>query len=79
MASTSSGLGGSCQFYINLADNSAALDGKYAVFGKVISGMDAVNALANLPTTTQYTDAQAPEPVNPTDAMLISVTISDSP
>ena len=79
MASTSSGVGGSCQFYINLADNSAALDGKYAVFGKVISGMDTVNALANLPTTTQYTDAQAPEPVNPTDAMLISVTISDSP
>ena len=78
MASTASGVGGSCQFYVNLADNSGALDGKYAVFGKVISGMDAVNALANLPTTTQYTSAQAPEPVNSSDAMLISVTISNS-
>ena len=79
MASTGAGVGGSCQFYVNLADNSAALDGKYAVFGKVISGMDVVNALANLPTTTQYTSSQAPEPLNPADAMLVNVTISNSP
>jgi len=79
MASTAPQVGGSCQFYVNLADNSGTLDGKYAVFGKVISGMDAVNALANLPTTSQYTSAQAPEPVNPSDAMLISVTISNNP
>src|SRR6266852_3052101 len=54
MASTGAGVGGSSQFYINVNDNSAALDGKYAVFGKVIVGMDAANALANLPTTNQY-------------------------
>src|SRR5271155_3028176 len=36
MASTGAGVGGSSQFYINLADNSASLDGKYAVFGQVI-------------------------------------------
>jgi cyclophilin family peptidyl-prolyl cis-trans isomerase len=79
MASTAQKVGGSCQFYINLADNSSTLDGNYAVFGKVISGMNAVNALAALPTTTQYTGLQAPQPVNPANAMLISVTISNSP
>jgi len=78
MASTGAGVGGSSQFYINVNDNSAALDGKYAVFGKVIVGMDAANALANLPTTNQYTNAQN-QPADPSAAMLISVTISSSP
>jgi len=79
MASTAAGTGGTSQFYVNVNDNSAALDGKYAVFGKVISGMNAVNALANLPTTAQYTNAQAPEPLVPANALLISVTISQTP
>lgn len=80
MASTAVKVGGSCQFFINLNDtNSQTLDGNYAVFGKVISPMTAVTALAALPTTTQYTGAQAPQPVNPADAMLISVTISNTP
>lgn len=79
MASTAAGAGGSCQFYINLADNSASLDGKYAVFGKVISGMNAVNTLAASPTTTQYSSAQAPQPSNPAAAMLINIVISSSP
>ena len=34
----------SSQFYINLANNTS-LDGRYAVFGKVISGMDVVQAI----------------------------------
>lgn len=79
MASSAQGAGGTCQFYINVNDNSATLDGKYAVFGKVISGMSAVNALASLPTTIQYSSAQAPQPQVPTNAMLISVTISQTP
>ncbi len=78
MASTGAGVGGSSQFYINVNDNSAALDGKYAVFGKVIVGMDAANALANLPTTNQYPNAQN-QPADPSAAILISVTISSSP
>ncbi|MDG7022303.1 MAG: peptidylprolyl isomerase, partial [Nitrososphaerota archaeon] len=49
MASTGAGVGGSSQFYINLADNSASLNGKYTVFGQVISGMSVVNALAKVP------------------------------
>jgi peptidyl-prolyl cis-trans isomerase B (cyclophilin B) len=77
MASTGAGVGGSSQFYINVADNSAALDGKYAVFGKVIVGIDVVNALANVPTTNQYPNAQN-QPTDPSTAMLISVTISNS-
>lgn len=77
MASTGAGVGGSSQFYINVADNSAALDGKYAVFGQVIVGMDVVNALANVPTTNQYTNAQN-QPLDPSTAMLISVTVSNS-
>ena len=77
MASTGSGVGGSSQFYINVHDNSATLDGKYAVFGKVISGMDAANVLANTLTTNQYPNAQN-QPLNPSTAMLLSVTISIS-
>ena len=44
------------QFYFNLADN-VALDtagGGYAVFGKVVSGMEVLDALANVKTTTAY-------------------------
>jgi len=75
MASTGAGVGGSSQFYINVHDNSATLDGKYAVFGKVMAGMDAVNKLASSPTTNQYPGA-LDQPTNPSAAMLISVTIS---
>src|SRR5437899_12498452 len=75
MASTGVGVGGSSQFYINVHDNSATLDGKYAVFGKVIAGRDAVNKLASSPTTNQYPGAPD-QPASPSAAMLISVTIS---
>ncbi len=77
MASTGAGVGGSSQFYINVADNSATLDGKYAVFGQVIVGMDAVNALANVPTTNQFANAQN-QPTDPSTAMLTSVIVSNS-
>lgn len=48
--------GATSQWFINLADNSAALDiqnenGGYTVFGQVTSGMDVVDAIAALPTT----------------------------
>jgi dolichyl-diphosphooligosaccharide--protein glycosyltransferase len=62
------------QFFVNLSDNSGQLDGKYAVFGNVISGMDAVNAIASVPIY-HPPDGQpiAPYP------FLVSVTISNSP
>jgi len=74
MASTGAGVGGTSQFYINLVDNSASLDGSYAVFGNVINGMSVVTALGNVPTnsTTQ-------QPVTPSAAMVFSITIQNTP
>ena len=75
MASTGTQVGGTTQFYININDNSAKLDGKYAVFGKVIAGMDVAYSIGNLPI---YNSPDG-QPINPSDAMLTSVTISNSP
>ena len=67
MARTSDPNSGTSQFYINMADNNY-LDGQYAVFGKVISGMSAADLLWNTPTNSQD------QPINP--VFLLSVTIS---
>ncbi|MGP8125679.1 MAG: peptidylprolyl isomerase [Nitrososphaerales archaeon] len=79
MASTGSGIGGSSQFYINLANNSASLDGKYAVFGKVISGMSVVLAIANVPVeqVTLIGGGTQPEPVTP--VYVTSITMISGP
>jgi len=79
MASTGAGVGGSSQFYINLVDNSASLDGKYAVFGQVINGMSVVNALASVATFTSQTSPEYQQPVMPSDAYIVSVTIQSQP
>lgn len=79
MASTGAGVGGSSQFYINLADNSAALDGKYAVFGTVINGMSVVNAIAKVTIITDQTSPQYDQPVTPSEAYIVSVTIQSTP
>jgi len=50
------------QFYFNLADN-VALDtsnGGYAVFGKVVSGIEMLDAMAGVKTTTAYGLADFP-------------------
>src|SRR6267143_3609699 len=70
MASLGAGVGGSSQFYINVHDNRASLDGKWAVFGKVIAGMDAANTLASSPTTNQYPNA-LDQPTNPSGALVL--------
>jgi dolichyl-diphosphooligosaccharide---protein glycosyltransferase len=74
MASTGAGVGGSSQFYINLVDNRAALDGKYAVFGTVINGMSIVQALGSVPTNTT-----TQQPLTPAQAYIVSVTIQNTP
>ena len=66
---------GSSQFYINLANNNS-LNGNYTVFGKVITGMDAADAIAK---TQVYTDQTSPlydQPINP--VYLIRITVSSS-
>ena len=57
MARTKDPNSATCQFYINHADNDF-LDtsgGGYAVFGKVVEGLDVVDAIAKVPTTTRMT------------------------
>jgi cyclophilin family peptidyl-prolyl cis-trans isomerase len=54
MARPSEPHGGDCQFYVNLFDN-AALDPNqtrwgYAVFGKIVQGMDVVDRIGNVAT-----------------------------
>jgi len=53
-----------CQFFINHKDN-ALLDfdgpyGGYAVFGRVLKGMDVVDTIASLPTTTKVLTLTSP-------------------
>ncbi|SRR6266566_4517006 len=65
----------SSQFYINMANNNDLdyTNGGYTVFGRVLTGMSAANAIWNTPTDTP---AYPEQPLNP--VYLISVTISPS-
>lgn len=49
MARGSANDSGTSQFYINLGNNTASLDGRYTVFGKVISNMSVVTAIGSVP------------------------------
>lgn len=53
----------SSQFFIMHADN-AGLDGQYAAFGKVISGMDVVDKIAGC-EVTYSSSFEKSKPVNP--------------
>ena len=59
----------SSQFYINLKDNSRSLDHSprgwgYTVFGKVVEGMDVVDAIATVRTATKGQHGDVPvEPI----------------
>jgi cyclophilin family peptidyl-prolyl cis-trans isomerase len=75
---------GSSQFYVVLDNQTAGtlalLDGYYTIFGKVISGMSAVCALANNRTDPVYPANVSPsylfsQPIDPARAMLYNVTI----
>ncbi|MBN1682680.1 peptidylprolyl isomerase [Candidatus Bathyarchaeota archaeon] len=59
MARTSDANSATSQFFINLVDNSKDLDYSstnmgYAVFGKVIKGMDIVTQIGKVSTSTRY-------------------------
>ncbi|MDE1829704.1 MAG: peptidylprolyl isomerase [Thaumarchaeota archaeon] len=62
---------GSSQFFITVGDASF-LDGKYTLFGQVVSGQDIVDKITSLPTNAQS------QPVNPDDARIISIKTSPS-
>jgi peptidylprolyl isomerase len=51
MAKTTDPNSATSQFYISLKDN-LRLDSNYSVFGKVIAGMDVVDAIGSTPTDT---------------------------
>ncbi len=54
----------SCQFFIMHANNSN-LDGKYAAFGRVIRGMETVDAIATLPVTWNSLQTEKTKPTIP--------------
>ena len=65
MARTSVFDSATSEFFINLADNlsldyKSATDPGYAVFGKVVAGMDVVDAIAGTPTATVNAFANVP-------------------
>ncbi|MGA2198719.1 MAG: peptidylprolyl isomerase [Nitrososphaerales archaeon] len=80
MARTSDPNSGSSQFFINLADNSF-LNGQYTVFGKVTSGMNVVDAIANLPVDPECLSSGGMmcQPLDPTNAEILSITIQSTP
>jgi cyclophilin family peptidyl-prolyl cis-trans isomerase len=77
MARGASNNSGTSQFYIN-TQNNLGLDGRYTVFGRVVSGMGVVDALAAV--QTYGPDGQYPEeqPVDPSQAMLLKIVILTS-
>jgi peptidyl-prolyl cis-trans isomerase A (cyclophilin A) len=60
------------QFYINLVDNFGLDDMKYCVFGKVVAGMDVVDAIAKVPTTNRRGHQNVPvEPITILSATVV--------
>jgi len=79
LAHTSASTSGGSQFYINLTNNSQALDGQYTVFGKVVQGLDIATAISNLPVYTSSSSPFYDQPIDAGNALLISVTIQNTP
>ena len=70
MARGSSVNSGSSQFYINVANNSASLDGQYTVFGYVLDGMSVALQISDVPVNS----ASVPTPL----VFMTGVTIVNS-
>ncbi|MGH9966086.1 MAG: peptidylprolyl isomerase [Nitrososphaeraceae archaeon] len=60
------------QFFV-VTNNSQFLDGQYTAFGRVIQGMEIVDKIAGLPTTSSF--GQADQPNNPDDARITGISI----
>jgi peptidyl-prolyl cis-trans isomerase A (cyclophilin A) len=60
------------QFYINLADNFRLDEMKYCSFGKVVAGMDVVDAIAKAPTGSKRGHQDVPlEPITILSATVV--------
>ena len=82
MARTSDPDSATSQFYINLKDNPnldyPGMDGHgYAVFGKVTKGMDVVDKIRNVPTTTKMTPTQPLENIPVETVTIKSVKVKE--
>ncbi|MGA7370143.1 MAG: peptidylprolyl isomerase [Nitrososphaeraceae archaeon] len=60
------------QFFI-VTNDSQFLDGQYTAFGRVIQGMDTVDKIAGLPTTSSF--GQADQPTIPDDARITGINV----
>jgi peptidyl-prolyl cis-trans isomerase A (cyclophilin A) len=68
MAKTSQPNSATSQFFINVADNtntSSTFDSTYTVFGQVISGMDVVMNISQVPVTTNLQTGEQSQPIQP--------------
>jgi cyclophilin family peptidyl-prolyl cis-trans isomerase len=79
MARTTDPNSATSQFYINLKDNTALDAGYqgqpgYAVFGKVTSGMDVVDAIGRVPTASQNGNDDVPTDPVVINALVVSGT-----
>lgn len=78
MAKTSEPNSATTQFFINVVNNgeaSADFDSTYSVFGDVIYGMDVVDAISNVPVTTNPYTGEESLPTE--DVTLIKATLLD--
>lgn len=83
MARTADPHSASCQFFINVADN-ASLDYPnpdgwgYCVFGKVVEGMEVVNAIKSVPTGMDMVMGRFPKDVPQTPIVIEEVTVIEN-
>ncbi|MCW4045678.1 MAG: peptidylprolyl isomerase [Candidatus Bathyarchaeota archaeon] len=78
MAKTNQPNSATSQFFINVVDNSnryATFDTTYSVFGDVISGMDVVDAIAQVPVVTDPLSGEHSKPAQ--DVILIKAQLID--
>jgi peptidylprolyl isomerase len=78
MAKTSEPNSATTQFFINVVNNgnrTSTFDSTYSVFGDVVDGMDVVDAISNVPVTTNSLTGEVSQPTQ--DVILIKATLVD--